>query len=132
TLTFALRSIPLRFLPFTLALYATFVDGAVNVAPSLYGFFREHLSFHWMFWSCAVLTPLMLACIFRGIPAPPPRKPGAAPPSFAGFLYASAGFAMLFAALDQGQRLYWWRSALFNPLFSRALFFLLASLTRPL
>src|ERR1700758_3752143 len=36
TLTFALRNIPLRFLPFTLALYATFVDGAVNVAPSLY------------------------------------------------------------------------------------------------
>src|ERR1700693_4154203 len=27
TLTFALRNIPLRFLPFTIALYATFVDG---------------------------------------------------------------------------------------------------------
>src|SRR6202045_4455332 len=37
TLTFALRNIPVRFLPFTLALYATFVDGAVNIAPSLYG-----------------------------------------------------------------------------------------------
>src|SRR5271155_946460 len=35
TLTFALRNIPLRFLPFTIALYATFVDGAVNIAPSL-------------------------------------------------------------------------------------------------
>src|SRR6267142_6512321 len=29
TLTFALRNIPLRYLPFTIALYATFVDGAV-------------------------------------------------------------------------------------------------------
>ena len=37
TLTFALRNIPLRYLPFTIALYATFVDGAVNIAPSLYG-----------------------------------------------------------------------------------------------
>src|SRR5271169_714591 len=36
TLSFALRNIPLRFLPFTLALYATFVDGSVNIAPSLY------------------------------------------------------------------------------------------------
>ena len=35
TLTFALRNIPARFLPFPLALYATFVDGAVNIAPSL-------------------------------------------------------------------------------------------------
>src|SRR5258708_22795062 len=35
TLTFALRNIPLRYLPFTIALYATFVDGAVHIAPSL-------------------------------------------------------------------------------------------------
>ena len=34
TLSFALRNIPLRFLPFTLALYASFVDGAVNMAPT--------------------------------------------------------------------------------------------------
>src|SRR5277367_2227963 len=131
TLTFALRNIPLRFLPFTLALYATFVDGAVNIAPSLYGWYREHLSFHWMFWNSAVLTPLMIACIYFGIPAAPARKKtGAPPPSFAGFLYASAGFALLFAALDQGQRLDWWRSGLFNTLFFGAVVFLGGSLIR--
>jgi len=132
TLTFALRNIPVRFLPFTLALYATFVDGAVNIAPSLYGWYRDHLSFHWMFWNSALLTPVMLVCIYCGIPAAPPgKKPGTAP-SFAGFLYASAGFAMLFAALDQGQRLDWWRSGLFNGLFGGATVFLLASLIRRL
>jgi hypothetical protein len=35
TLTFALRNIPLRYLPLTIALYATFVDGAVNIAFAL-------------------------------------------------------------------------------------------------
>ena len=49
TLTFALRITPLRFLPFTMAFYATFIDGAVNVAPTLYGWYRDHLSWHWMF-----------------------------------------------------------------------------------
>src|SRR5271169_3665471 len=133
TLTFALRNIPPRFLPFTLALYASFVDGSVNIAPSLYGWYRDHLSFHWMFWNSAILTPLMIACIYFGIPAAPARKKtGAPPPSFAGFLYASAGFALLFAALDQGQRLDWWRSGLFNALFFGALIFLLASLIRRL
>jgi DHA2 family multidrug resistance protein len=135
TLTFALRNIPPRFLPFTLALYATFVDGAVNIAPSLFGWYREHFSFHWMFWNSALLTPIMIACIYYGIPAPPPAAPGkkrATPPSFAGFLYASAGFALLFAALDQGQRLDWWRSGLFNALFFSAMIFLLASLVRRL
>jgi len=132
TLTFALRNIPMRFLPFTLALYASFVDGAVNIAPSLYGWYRDHLSFHWMFWNSAVLTPIMLLCIYYGIPAPAAgKKPGTAP-SFAGFLFASAGFAMLFAALDQGQRLDWWRSGLFNALFFGAVIFLLSSLIRRL
>src|SRR5271168_448003 len=132
TLTFALKNIPPRFLPFTLALYASSVDGAVNLAPSLYGWCREHLSWHWMFWAPAVLTPLMAFCIWYGVPAPAPRKPGAQVPSFAGFLYASAGFALLFAALDQGQRLDWWRSGLFNALFFSAMIFLLASLVRRL
>jgi len=132
TLTFALKNIPLRFLPFTLALYATSVDGAVNIAPSLYGWYRDHLSFHWMFWNSAILTPLMVFCIYYGVPAPPPRKTAGAPPSFAGFLYASAGFALLFAALDQGQRLDWWHSGLFNALFFSAMIFLLSSLVRRL
>lgn len=133
TLTFALRNIPPRYLPFTLAFYASFVDGAVNLAPSLYGWFRDHWSWHWMFWSSSLLTPLMILCIYYGIPAPQESaKKRGTPPSFAGFLYASAGFAMLFAALDQGQRLDWWRSGLFVALFLGGSMFLLWSLIRRL
>lgn len=132
TLTFALRNIPPRFLPFTLALYATFVDGAVNIAPSLYGWYRDHLSWQWMFWNSAVITPFMMVCIYYGIPAPQAGKRSSPAPSFAGFLYASAGFAMLYAALDQGERLDWWRSGLFTALFVGGSFFLLCSLVRRL
>jgi DHA2 family multidrug resistance protein len=132
TLSFALRNIPLRFLPFTLALYASFVDGAVNIAPTLYGWFRDHLSFRWMFWSMSVLTPIMLWCIYRGIPPSPPAEKRGPAPSFAGFLYGSASFALLFAALDQGQRLDWWRSGLFDALFFCGSFFLGVSILRRL
>lgn len=117
TLTFALRNIPLRFLPYTIALYATFVDGAVNIAPSLYGWYREHLSWHWMFWNSAVITAFMMLCIYFGIPKSAAAKKSGPAPSFAGFLYWSAGLAMLYAAIDQGERLDWWRSGLFNALF---------------
>jgi MFS transporter, DHA2 family, multidrug resistance protein len=130
TLTFALRNIPLPYLPFTLALYATSVDGAVNIAPSLYGWYREHLSYSWMFWNSAIITPIMTLCIFYGIPAAPRKKSSGPPPSFAGFLYGSAGLAMLFAAIDQGQRLDWWRSGLFNALVVGGLFFLACALIR--
>jgi DHA2 family multidrug resistance protein len=132
TLTFALRNIPLRYLPFTIALYATFVDGAVNIAPSLFGWYREHLSWQWMFWNSAILTPLMMLCIYYGIPATPPARKSSTAPSFAGFLYASAGFAMLFAAIDQGERLDWWHSGVFTALFVGGSLFLLCGLVRRL
>src|SRR6202046_3761900 len=132
TLTFALRNIPLRYLPFTIALYATFVDGGVNIAPSLYGLYRDHLSWQWMFWGSAVIAPLMMVCIYFGIPPQPPRKKSGSAPSFVGFLYLSAGLALIFAALQQGQRLDWWRSGVFNACFWSGSFFLLCSLVRRL
>jgi DHA2 family multidrug resistance protein len=132
TLTFALRNIPLRYLPFTIALYATFVDGAVNVAPSLYGWYRDHLSSNWMFWNSAIITPVMMICIYYGIPKAASAKKSGNAPSFAGFLYASAGLAMLLAALEQGERLDWWRSGVFNALFAVGTFFLLCALVRRL
>jgi MFS transporter, DHA2 family, multidrug resistance protein len=130
TLTFALRNIPLRFLPFTIALYATFVDGAVNIAPSLYGWYRDHLSWHWMFWNSSLITPLMMLCIYYGIPKSAPQKKSGPAPSFAGFLYASAGLAMILAACEQGERLDWWRSGVFNALFFGGSFFVLCALVR--
>src|SRR5208337_3209557 len=132
TLTFALRNIPLRFLPFTLALYATSVDGAVNIAPSLYGWYRDHLSWHWMFWNSAMIAPVMMICIYFGIPPAPARKKDGPAPSFVGFLYLSAGLALMFAALQQGERLDWWRSGVFNGLFWSGAFFTLCALIRRL
>jgi len=132
TLTFALRISPLRFLPITMAFYATFIDGAVNIAPSLYGWYREHLSWHWMFWNSAVIAPVMMICIYLGIPKPPPRKKDEAAPSFAGFLYLSAGLALMLTAFEQGERLDWWRSGVYNALFWTGAFFTLCALIRRL
>ena len=132
TLTFALRNIPLRFLPFTIALYATSVDGAVNIAPSLYGWYREHLSWEWMFWNSAFIAPVMMLCIYLGIPPQPARKKGGPAPSFVGFLYLSFGLAFIFAALQQGQRLDWFHSGVFNAWFWCGSFLLLCALIRRL
>ena len=91
TMTFALRASPLRYMPIAMAFYATAIDGAVNVAPSLYGWYRDHLSWHWMFWNSAVIAPVMFVLVYVGIPpAPARKKDGPAPPSFVGFLYLSA------------------------------------------
>ena len=132
TLTFALRNIPLRYLALVLALYVFCIEGSVNFAPSLYGYFRNYISWEWMFWFPAIATPVMMACIYFGIPKSPQPQSQKEPPSFAGFLYLSAGFALLYASLDQGQRLDWWRSGLFNALIAGAVLFLLCGLGKRL
>jgi len=48
------------------------------------------------------------------------------------FLYASAGLAMLLVACEQGERLDWWRSGVFNALFAGGAFFLMCALVRRL
>jgi hypothetical protein len=106
-------------LAFTMAFYAAFIDGAVNVAPSLYGWYRDQLSWHSMFWNSAVIAPVMMICIYFGIPPAPARKKDGPAPSIVGFLYLSAGLAVMLAAIQQGERLDWWRSGVFNALFSR-------------
>jgi DHA2 family multidrug resistance protein len=130
TISFALLNVPLRYLTLTLGVYATFVEGAVNFAPSLYGFYRNHLSWTWMFWTSAIIAPLMMACVYFGVPAS--RRPQASgpKPSFAGFLYLSAGLALLVAALDQGQRLDWWRSGVFTALVASGVFFVSCAIVR--
>src|SRR5271166_3139664 len=132
TLTTALRTSPLRYLPITMGFYATFIDGSVNIAPSLYGWYRDHLSWHWMFWNSAMIAPVMMICIYFGIPPAPARKKDGPAPSFVGFLYLSAGLALMFAALQQGERLDWWRSGVFNGLFWSGAFFTLCALIRRL
>jgi len=132
TLTFALSNIPLRYLALVLALYAFFIEGAVNFAPSIYGFFRNHVSWEWMFWLPAIMTAVMMTCIYFGIPQAPKPQSKKETPSFTGFLYLSAGFALPYAALDQGERLDWWRSGLFNGLVAGAALFLVCALLQRL
>ena len=85
-----------------------------------------------MFWNSAVIAPVMMICIYFGIPPQPPRKKSAPAPSFVGFLYLSFGLALIFTALQQGQRLDWWRSGEFNAWFWSGSFFLLCALVRRL
>jgi DHA2 family multidrug resistance protein len=133
TVTFMLLNIPLRYLAITIGVYATCVEGALNFAPSLYGFYRDQLSWTGMFWTSTLVAAVMAVLVYYGIPRPRPRAAASGPkPSFRGFLYAGAGLTLLFTALDQGQRLDWWRSAVFTALFASGMFLLGCAIVRRL
>src|SRR5256885_17241192 len=84
-------------------------------------------------WFCghgALVTPLMMPCIYLAIP-PPPKRTGPRPDlSWRGFLYASAGLSLIYGALEQGERLDWLNSGVIVAMLTAAAFLLLAAIIR--
>jgi DHA2 family multidrug resistance protein len=132
TLSFVLRGLPIRFVLLGIAMYAVDILVTTNFATSLEGWFVDHWSWRWIFWNGAVLTPIMMVLIYFGIPWQPLPKPkeGQPKPNWRGFLYASLGFALLFIALDQGQRLNWLNSGVIVALIVSGLFLVGATVVR--
>jgi len=132
TLSFVLRSLPIRFVLVGIAMYAIDIVFTTDMAQAWESFFIEHLSWRWIFWNGTVLTPIMIALVHFGIPWQPlPQpQPGHPTPNWRGFLYASLGAALLYTALDQGQRLDWFHSPLILGLVAAGALLILTAIVR--
>ena len=116
TIGFVVLNLPPKMVIYGVAAYAMNLELSLNVAASIEGWFCDNWSWHWIFWDTALLTPLMLVCIHFGMPRVPINRVLLGTADWAGILYASLGFSLLYAALDQGNRLDWLNSGLINAL----------------
>src|SRR5215471_170300 len=105
TLTFVLTALPKRLIIFGIAAYAADIVFVSNFASAIEGWYVDHLSWQWIFWNASLFTPLMMLCVYFGIPRRP--LPTGPRPNWRGFAYFSLGLSLLYAALDQGERLDW-------------------------
>ncbi|MBV8553306.1 MAG: MFS transporter, partial [Acidobacteriaceae bacterium] len=128
TMTFVLTALPKRLIIFGIAAYALDIVFVSNIASVLQGWYSEHLSWHWIFWNAAIFTPLMMICIYFGIPRH--SVPADPKPSWRGFTYLSLGLALLYGALDQGERLDWLHSGVIVAMFAAGLFLVIAAWVR--
>jgi len=127
TLTFVLTALPKRLIIFGIAAYAADIVFVSNFASAIEGWYAENLSWHWIFWNSALLTPLMITCVYLGIP----RQPFVdVRPNWHGFTYFSLGVSLLYGALDQGERLDWLNSGVIVAMFAAGIFLLVAALIR--
>jgi len=132
SLSFILRNLPQRYLHYGIAVYAMDIVVSTHAAHSYEAWVIRVLSWRWLFWTFTVMTPVMIALVVSGIPRQPlPQpQPGQRTPSWRGFLYASLGASLLYGALDQGQRLDWWRSGTFVAMFAAGAFLIAAAAIR--
>src|SRR5262249_28616102 len=130
TMTYALRSLPLRYTIYAIGVYSMDILPATSLSVPLEAWFFEHLSWRWIFWIGALLASLMMLCIYKAIPHPPPRTGPKPAINWRGFLYFSVGLSLTYAALDQGERLNWLQSGVIVAMLATAGFLIAAAIIR--
>jgi DHA2 family multidrug resistance protein len=111
TLSFVLRNTPPKAWAYGIAVYALNLEVSLNISASLEGWYTDHLSWHFIFWQNVPIALIMVACLYFGV-KPEPINPTRPRADIFGFLYGGCGFALIYAALDQGNRLDWLNSPL--------------------
>jgi DHA2 family multidrug resistance protein len=112
TLGFVAQNLPPRLVVYGVAAYVLNLELSLNIAASIEGWFDEYWSWKWIFWDTALVAPLMLVCIHFGMPRQPINRALLKTADWSGIVYAGVGFSLLYAALDQGNRLDWLNSGL--------------------
>ncbi len=112
TISFVIRSLPARLVVYGLAVYAMNSELSQNVAASLEGWYADHLSWHWIYWQYCAALPFMFAAIWFGVPRENVNTGLLRSLDWYGLVYAGLGLTLLYAGLDQGNRLDWRGSGL--------------------
>jgi len=74
------------------------------------GWYSEAGRWEWIFWQNTVLTPVMMALICLGMPREPINRDLLRQTDWGAIVFAGLGFGLIYAALDQGNRLDWLNS----------------------
>ncbi|UGY18765.1 MFS transporter [Bradyrhizobium septentrionale] len=107
TLMIILRNLPIRWWLPAIAMYSIRVGFALDSSSSLVGYYVEHLGWQWLYWQGAVVAPLMGLMVYLGTPNEPVNRDLLRNADWGGMLLLGAGVSMVYAGLDQGNRLDW-------------------------
>ncbi|MGZ3349282.1 MAG: MFS transporter [Xanthobacteraceae bacterium] len=101
------RNLPIRWWLPALAIYSIRVGFALDTSTSMVGFYVDHLGWQWLYWQGVVIAPLMGLMVYLGTPHEPVNRDVLADADWGGMLLFGTGVSMIYAALDQGNRLDW-------------------------
>ncbi|MCC8964026.1 MFS transporter [Bradyrhizobium sp. Pear76] len=107
TLMIILRNLPIRWWIPGIAMYSIRVGFALDSSSSLVGFYVEHLGWQWLYWQGMAIAPLMGLMVYLGTPKEPVNRDLLHHADWGGMLLLGAGVSMVYAGLDQGNRLDW-------------------------
>src|SRR4030095_1435428 len=113
TITMVVRNLPLPLIHLGIAAYALDILASTHIATALEAWYMTNFSWHWIFWNALLVTPILMVCVYFGIPRQEIPKPKPQT-TFWVFLYASSALTLVYCVLDQGERLDWFNSGIVN------------------
>lgn len=122
-LGYLLRALPLPVAVFAIAVYVIDVLAPAYLGNWIEGTISNYFDWRWIFWTPALVIPFVFIFVYLGILRAAVDY-GGERPNFAGFFYAAWGFAFLYGAIDQGERLDWFESGTFAGLLLAAVLML--------
>jgi DHA2 family multidrug resistance protein len=116
TIGFVVQNLPRRLWAYGIAAYALNLEFSLHISASLEGWYSDYASWHWIFWQSVPLAIAMAICVWFGIPRQPVSRDCLRNADWFGMASVSIGLSMIYAALDQGNRLDWFNSGLVSGL----------------
>lgn len=116
TIMIVLHNLPPKWWIVGLAVYSFRLSFTGNAGVSLVGFHVEQLGWPWIYWQNAVVATLMLLLAWLGTPHEGVKRELLAKADWGGMLLLGSGLALIYAGLDQGNRLDWFESGIVTSL----------------
>ncbi|SHK65993.1 MFS transporter, DHA2 family, multidrug resistance protein [Bradyrhizobium lablabi] len=110
TLMIVFRNLPIKWWLPAIAIYSIRVGFALDTGTSLVGFYVDHWGWQWLYWQGVVIAPLMGLMVYLGTPREPINREVVRDADWGGMLLLGTGVSMVYAGLDQGNRLDWLES----------------------
>lgn len=126
TLMIIFRNLPMQWWLVAIGIYALRVGFSLNFGPALVGFYVDHLGWQWLYWQDAIIAVLMAILVYLGAPRDPVNRKLLETADWGGMLLLGTGIAMVYAGLDQGNRLDWLGSGTVVALLAGGAFLLIA------
>jgi DHA2 family multidrug resistance protein len=109
-LGFILVSLPPHWWIWGIAAYSFRFVFSQNIASSLEAWYSESGHWQWIFWQNVVLAPAMAVLIWLGMPRQAINRDLLRRTDWGGIAFVGLGFGLIYAGLDQGNRLDWLNS----------------------
>jgi DHA2 family multidrug resistance protein len=110
TLMIIFRNLPIKWWLPAISIYAIRVGFALDTSSSMVGFYVDHLGWQWIYWQSVLIAPLMGLMVYLGTPSEPVNRDLLRDADWGGMLLLGVSVSMIYAGLDQGNRLDWLES----------------------